>query len=153
MKNTSSPPSFSDVIDRTVKEYLDTVGAARFDRRQIVIRILDTPEFRRIHDIQVQYLEDIDLETLIIDFVRERVHSDLREHIGPDGRKDLIEVLAGSTEGDRFTWYRLNGITTPTLLAMLKALIEDEEKRPVQGNAARIARLKSVIQQRQEVKA
>ena len=152
MKKVSSPRFLSDVIDRTVKEYLDTVGAAGFDRRQIERRILDTPEFRRIHDIQVQYLEDIDLETPIIDFVRERVHAVLREHIGPDGKKDLIEVLAGRTTGDRFTWHRVNGTTTPMLMAMLRALIEDEEKRPVQGNAARIARLESVIQQRQEAK-
>jgi hypothetical protein len=150
VNGTSSPRSFNDLIDRTVREYLDTVGAAGFDRRQIELRILDTPQFRRIHAIQVQYLEDIDLETPISEYMRQRVYSDLNQHTGPDGKQDLVEVLAGSTEGDRFTWYRLDGITTPRLLEMLNALIDDEEQRPVQGNGARIARLQSLIQQRQE---
>lgn len=150
MKSTSFPPSFNEVIDRTVEEFLDSVGATAFDKCQIERRILATPEFRRIHDIQVQYLEDIDLETPIIDYIRKRVYCDLNEHVGSDGKKDLIEVLTCRTQGDRFTWYRQDCISTRKLLAILKALIEDEEQRPVQGNMARIARLRSLIQQRQE---
>jgi hypothetical protein len=153
VKSTSLPASFNEVIDRTVEEYLDAVGAARFDLCHIELRILATPEFRRVHDIQVQYLEDIDIETPVIDYMRKRVYSDLNEHVGPDGTKDLIEVLAGRAEGNRFTWYRLDGITTPQLLTFLKALIEDEAQRPVQGNVARIARLASLIQERQEGEA
>ena len=101
----------------------------------------------------MQYLEDIDLETPIIDYVRKRVYSDLNEHVGPDGEMDLIEILAGSTDGDRFTWYRLDGISTAALLMILKTLIEDESQRPVQGNAARIARLTCLIEQRHEGRA
>src|SRR5437764_15372868 len=86
--------SFNEVIDRTVKEYLDSVAAMQFDRRDIEVRILATPEFQRIHDIQAQYLADIDLETPMIEYMRKRVYSDLSEHLGPDGTKDLIEVLA-----------------------------------------------------------
>jgi hypothetical protein len=153
VRSTSLPPSFNEVIDRTVEEYLDTIGATGFDQCQIEMRILSTPEFRRIHAIQVQYLEDIDLETPVIDYMRKRVYSDLNEHVGPDGTKDLIEVLATRTEGNRFAWYRLDGITTPELLTFLKALIEDEAQRPVRGNTARISRLTSLIQQRQEGEA
>jgi hypothetical protein len=147
----SFPPTFNEVIDRTVEEYLDTVGAAGFDKCQVEMRILSTPEFRRIHDIQIQYLEDIDLETPIFDYMRKRVYCDLNEHVGPDGKRDLIEVLAGRANGDRFTWHRLEGISTQKLLTILKTLIDDEAQRPVQGNMARIARTTSLIQQRQEV--
>ena len=153
MKHTSFPPSFNGVIDRVVDAYLDSIGALGFDKCQIERQILATPEFRRIHEIQVQYLEDIDLETPIIDYMRKRVYSNLNEHVGPDGGKDLIEVLARRPDGDRFTWYRLNGISTPKLLAFLTTLIDDEAQRPVQGNMARIARLTSLIQQRQEIEA
>ncbi len=150
MKSRSSPPPFNDVIDRTVEDFLNSIGAAGFDKCQIEKRILGTPEFRRIHDIQMQYLEDIDLETPIIDYARNRVYCALNEHVGPDGEMDLIEILAGRTDGDRFTWYRLDGISTAALLTILKTLIEDEAQRPVQGNAARIARLTCLIEQRQE---
>jgi hypothetical protein len=147
----SFPPSFNEVIDRTVEEFLESVGAAGFDKCRVEMRILATPEFRRIHDIQVQYLEDIDLETPILDYMRKRVYTDLNAHVGPDGKRDLIEVLAARANGDRFTWHRLEDITTRKLLTILKTLIDDEAQRPVQGNMARIARTTSLIQQRQEV--
>jgi hypothetical protein len=150
VKAASLQPSFNEVIDRTVEEYLNSVAATRFDQCQIELRILATPEFRRIHDIQVQYLADINLETSIIDYMRQRVYQDLNDHVGPDGTRDLIEVLSGRSHGDRFIWCRLNGITTRKLRTLLKALIEDEAQRPVQGNTARIARLTSLIEQRQE---
>lgn len=149
----SSPPSFNEVIDRTVAAYVESVGAAGFDKCQVEMRILATPEFRRIHEIQVQYLEDIDLETPIFDYMRKRVYSLLNEHVGLDGQRDLIEVLAGRADGDRFTWHRLDGITTRSLQTILQSLIADEAQRPVQGNMARIVRLTSVIQQRQEGEA
>lgn len=150
MKRTLFPPSCNEVIDRTVEEFLTSVGTAGFDKCEIERRILATPEFRRIHAIQVQYLEDIDLETPIIDYMRKRVYSVLNDHVGPDGEIDLIEVLTGRTQGDRFTWHREDGISTRKLLAILKTLIDDEAHRPVQGNTARIARLTSLIQRRQE---
>jgi hypothetical protein len=153
MKSRSSPPPFNEVIDRTLEDFLNSIGAAGFDKCQIEKRILSTPEFRRIHDIQMQYLEDIDLETPIIDYARNRVYCALNEHVGPDGEMDLIEILAKRTDGDRFTWYRLDVISTAALLTILRTLIEDETQRPVQENAARIARLTCLIEQRQEGRA
>ncbi len=144
------PPPFNEVIDRVVEEYVYSVGAGGFNRCQIEARILDTPEFRRIHAIQVRYLEDIDLETPIIDYMRKRIYLDLNEHVGPNGTKDLVEVLAGSKNGDRFVWYRADDMTCAELRAILKALTDDEAQRPVQGNAARIGRLAALIQQRLE---
>ena len=149
MKKTPVSLPFNEIIDLVVEEFLDSVGMVEFNRCQIEARILNTPEFRRIHGIQMRYLEDIDVETPIMDYIRERVYFDLNEHVGPDGTKDFIEVLSGSANGDRFTWRRADVITTTELRTILQGLIDDEAQRPVQGNAARITRLTSLIQQRQ----